>query len=152
MAATMMHRSILVADDNLTIQRMASEMLSQEGLEVTTVANGMAAIKKLPTLKPLVVVADVDMPGKDGYEVCEFVKSQPDLNYIRVLLVVSDTDPYDHARGSLMQVDGIIRKPFDRQELVSVVMKCVDQAQALRPPPPETGPDEANNAAWDVHP
>lgn len=140
-----MTRTVLVADDNLTIQRMASEMLSQEGMEVVTVANGMAAIKKLPDLKPLVVVADVDMPGKDGYEVCQFVKNHSDLGYVRVLLVVSDTDPFDATRGAQVRADGIIKKPFDRQQLVSIVMKSIEEAQAMCPPPPAVEAAEAND-------
>ncbi|MGH9354238.1 MAG: response regulator [Terriglobia bacterium] len=130
-----MSRTVLVADDNLTVQRMASEMLSEEGMDVITVANGMAAIKKLSDVKPLVVVADVDMPGKNGYEVCDFVKSQPELGYVRVLLVVSDSDPLDGGRGAEVRADGIIKKPFDRREFVSMVVKSLDEAQALCPPP-----------------
>lgn len=130
-----MPATILVADDNLTVQRMASEMLTEEGMDVITVANGMAAIKKLPDVKPLVVVADVDMPGKNGYEVCDFVKSQPDLGYVRVLLVVSDSDPLDGSRGVEVRADGVVKKPFDRQSFVSIVMKSLGEAQALCPPP-----------------
>lgn len=129
--------TVLVADDNLTVQRMASEMLSEEGMDVITVANGMAAIKKLPDVKPLVVVADVDMPGKNGYEVCDFVKSRPELGYVRVLLVVSDSDPLDGGRGAEVRADGVVKKPFDRQAFVSLVVKSLGEAQALCPPPTE---------------
>ncbi|MGH9356322.1 MAG: response regulator [Terriglobia bacterium] len=135
-----MPRTVLVADDNLTIQRMASEMLRGEDVEVITVANGMAAIKKLPEAKPLVVLADVDMPGKDGYEVCDFVKSTPELHYVRVLLAVSDADPYDQERGARVRADGIVKKPFERDQLVSMVAECLNQAETLRPPPVEPQP------------
>ncbi|HEX5483616.1 MAG TPA: response regulator [Terriglobia bacterium] len=128
-----MPRTVLVADDNLTMQRLAAEILSQEGLEVVTVANGMAAIRKIPDLKPLVVLADADMPGKDGYEVCDFIKTQPGLSYIRVLLAVSDADPYDNERGFHARVDGTIKKPFDREQLVSTVTKCLEEAETLNP-------------------
>ncbi|HLI31006.1 MAG TPA: response regulator [Terriglobia bacterium] len=128
-----MPRTVLVADDNLTIQRMASEMLASDGVEVVTVANGMAAIKKLPDAKPLVILADVDMPGKDGYEVCDFVKNTPELHYVRVLLAVSDADPYDQLRGDRVHADGIVKKPFEREQLVSMVTECLNQAEAQRP-------------------
>ncbi|MGH9343324.1 MAG: response regulator [Terriglobia bacterium] len=150
-----MSRTVLVADDNLTVQRMASEILSEQGMDVVTVANGMAAIKKLPDVKPLVVVADVDMPGKNGYEVCDFVKSQPELGYVRVLLVVSDTDPLDGGRGAEVRADGIVKKPFDRQEFISIVVKSLDEALALRPPsaahepPAATTLPEGNSAHED---
>ncbi len=122
--------TILVADDNLTNQRTATEMLTQEGFEVVAVGNGMAALKKLSTLRPLAVLADVDMPGKDGYEVCEFVKRQPELSRVRVLLAVSDTDPYDPKRGSRSRADGIIKKPFDRKELTSVIIRYANEFEA----------------------
>lgn len=138
-----MSRTVLVADDNLTIQRMASEMLTLEGMEVVTVANGMAAIKKLFDAMPLVVLADVDMPGKDGYEVCDFVKSNPELHYVRVLLTVSDADPYDPERGTQAHADGIVKKPFEREQLVSMVTECVNQAEAARPAPAKPTPPPA---------
>lgn len=140
--------TVLVADDNLTVQRMASEMLSEEGMDVITVANGMAAIKKLPDVKPLVIVADVDMPGKNGYEVCDFVKSQPELDYVRVLLVVSDSDPLDGGRGAEVRADGVVKKPFDRQAFVSLVVKSLGEAQALCPPTePQTATAEPESPA-----
>lgn len=132
-----MPRTVLVADDNLTIQRMAAEILSREGMDVVTVANGVAAIRKLPEAKPLVVLADVDMPGKDGYEVCDFVKSSSELHYVRVLLVVSDADPYDQQRGKNVRADGIVKKPFEQRQLVSMVTEYLGQAEALCPPPAE---------------
>ena len=61
-----MARTVLVADDSPTHQRKANGILTGEGLQVVTVSNGVAAIKKLPTVKPMVVLADVSMPGKDG--------------------------------------------------------------------------------------
>ena len=112
-----MSRIILVADDNMTIQRMATEMLSEQGLEVVTVANGMAAIKKLATFKPVMVLADVDMPGRDGYEVCDFVKKSSDLRGIPVILAFSDADPFDQERAKAVGADGVVKKPFNRSEL-----------------------------------
>ncbi|MGH9325210.1 MAG: response regulator [Terriglobia bacterium] len=129
-----MTRTVLIADDNLTIQRMAAEMLSQHDVEVVTVANGVAAIKKLPMVKPLVVLADADMPGKDGYEVCSFVKSSPGFGHVRAFLVVGDEQPYDEARGADARVDGVIKKPFDRELLVAIVIESLRQAAMVAPP------------------
>lgn len=137
-----MARIILVADDSPTVQKKASGILTGEGLEVVTVSNGVAAVKKLSTVKPLVVLADVSMPGKDGYEVCEFIKSASDLRHIPVVLIFSDTDPYEEQRGSRAGADGKIKKPFDRDELIATVSKLVAQAEAAMPkaaaPPPPT--------------
>jgi CheY-like chemotaxis protein len=127
-------RTILVADDSPTIQKKASGILTGEGLDVVTVSNGVAAVKKLPTVKPLVVLADVSMPGKDGYEVCEHIKSNADLSHISVLLVFSDTDPYEEPKGARVGADGRIKKPFDRDELVATVSKFAAQSEAALAP------------------
>jgi CheY-like chemotaxis protein len=123
-------RTILVADDSGAIQKKASGILAGEGLQVVTVSNGVAAIKKLPALKPLLVLADVSMPGKDGYEVCEFVKTNPELNHIPVLLLVSDMEPYDEQRGARVRANGMVQKPFEPEALISMVTKYVAQAEA----------------------
>ena len=70
-----MARMVLIADDSPTIQKRALGILKGEGFEVETVSNGVAAIKRLAFIRPAVVLADVSMPGRDGYEVCEFVKN-----------------------------------------------------------------------------
>ena len=148
-------RTVLVADDSPTIQRRASGILSGEGLEVITVSNGVAAIKKLPTVKPRVVLADVSMPGRDGYEVCQFIKQSADLKHVPVVLVFSDDEPYEDARGAQVGADGRIRKPFDPDELVRTVSRWAAKAEAVtasqqvaaRPAPaapePLTAPTEA---------
>ncbi len=135
-----MARLILIADDSPTIQRRAQRILEGEGYAVETVSNGVAAIKKLPQLHPALVLADVSMPGKDGYEVCEFVKTSNDLFHVPVLLVGSDLEPYDEPRGAEVKADGIIKKPFTPLDLIAVVSKYISaaEASAYQPAPPET--------------
>ncbi len=135
-----MARRVLVADDSPTIQRRAKDTLAAEGIDVVTVSNGVAAIKKLRDVNPLVVLADVSMPGKDGYEVCDFVKSTPEWRHVPVLLVVGADEPYDEPRSVRVGADGRIKKPFDRDELVSTVTKFLSQAEKAAPPPPAPAP------------
>lgn len=130
-----MARTVLIADDSPTVQKKASGVLTGEGIEVVTVSNGVAAIKKLPTARPLVVLADVSMPGKDGYEVCEFIKSSPDFIRVPVVLVFSDDDVYDEQRGARAGADGRIKKPFDHDELVAVVGKFISRSESAQSEP-----------------
>jgi len=123
-------RIVLVADDSPTIQKRALGILKGQGFEVETVSNGVAAIKRLAVLHPVVVLADVSMPGRDGYEVCEFVKKSPELSQVPVLLVASDMEPYDGPRGEQVGADGIIKKPFEARDLVSIVEKFAEQFEA----------------------
>ena len=148
-----MGRTVLVADDSPSIQNKAKGILTGEGLEVVTVSNGVAAIKKLPSIKPHLVIADVAMPGRDGYEVCEFVKNSPEFSFVPVVLVFSDQDPYDDQRGARARADATIKKspgerdPFDHDELVAMVAKFIAQAEAAEPkeapPPPPPEPEPA---------
>ncbi|HEV2349910.1 MAG TPA: response regulator [Terriglobia bacterium] len=133
-----MARKVLIADDSPTVQKKASGVLTGEGMEVVTVSNGVAAIKKLPTVLPMVILADIAMPGKDGYEVCEFVKGSKEYANVPVILVFSDDDILDEQKGARVRADGRIRKPFDRDELISTVTKylAIAEAAAAIPIPP----------------
>ena len=112
---------ILLADDSGTAQRMGSQILSAEGHEVATVSNGQAAIKMLDEFSPDLIVADVFMPGRSGYELCEFVKSDPKSAWIPVLLIVAPMEPYDATEGQRVKADGLVTKPLDKSNLVETV-------------------------------
>ena len=129
-----MTRTILIADDSPTVQKKASSILTGEGMDVITVSNGVAAIKKLPNVKPTVILADVSMPGKDGYEVCEFVKGSSEFPNVPVVLVFSDDDIYDEQKGARARADGRIKKPFDRDELIATVTKFIAVSEAAHTP------------------
>jgi len=90
-----MRRKVLLADDSLSIQKMFGLYLDKCGIEVVTTGNGELAVSKLPTVRPDLILADVFMPGRTGYEVCEYVKQHPDFKHIPVLLLTGKFEPYD---------------------------------------------------------
>ncbi len=146
-----MARIVLVADDSPTIQKRAIGFLKGDGYEVETVSNGVAAIKRLATLRPAVIIADVCMPGRDGYEVCEHVKKTPEYSHIPVVLLMSDMEPYDSAKGTAVRANGILKKPFEGRELITLVGKLADEyeasAQALEEPPAASSPTAGSSIA-----
>ena len=75
-----MKRLILLADDSLTIQRLVTQTFADGQFEVVSVSNGDAAIRKFEEVRPDVVLADIYMPGKNGYEVCSYIKNHPQLS------------------------------------------------------------------------
>jgi len=79
---------ILVADDNSNIQKMVGLALKDQGIEVVAVGNGEAAVRKISDIHPDLVLADVFMPVRNGYEVCRYVKEDPTLSHIPVILLV----------------------------------------------------------------
>ena len=136
-----MARIVLVADDSPSISRRAVAILKGEGYQVETVPNGVAAIKRLATLLPALVLADVAMPGRDGYEVCEFVKKSPEHHHVPVLLISSDMEPYDAARGAAVHANGTVKKPFVPEELLEAVARFAGPPEVL-PTVPATAVEE----------
>ncbi|HEY7911150.1 MAG TPA: response regulator, partial [Blastocatellia bacterium] len=68
---------ILLADDSITIQKVVNRAFADEGIEVVAVSNGDHAERQLAEVNPDLVLADIFMPGKNGYELCEFIKKSP---------------------------------------------------------------------------
>lgn len=103
---------VLLADDSITVQKIVKLSLTEEGIEVIAVGNGEQAVQQLEILRPDLVMADVFMPGKDGYEVCEFVKAHPQLKHIPVILLVHAFEPFDPDRARKVGADHQLTKPF----------------------------------------
>jgi CheY-like chemotaxis protein len=103
---------ILVADDNSNIQKMVGLALKDHGIEVVAVGNGEAAVRKISDIKPDLVLADVFMPVRNGYEVCKYVKDDPALSHIPVILLVGAFDPLDEQEAQRVGADGVLKKPF----------------------------------------
>ncbi len=131
---------ILLADDSTHAQRMATKILAGEDIQVVTVSNGEAAVKKLPEGEFDVVLADVFMPGRSGYEVCNFVKSSPKLAHIPVVLVVGQLEPYNQEQGRKVKADAVLKKPFEASDVVTTVREMLQLSQERKPAPPPPPP------------
>ena len=136
---------ILVADDNSNIQKMVVLALKDQGIEVVAVGNGEAAVRKISDVKPDLVLADIFMPVRNGYEVCKFVKDNSALSHIPVILLVGAFDPLDEQEASRVGADGVLKKPFVPPDpLISMVKAALARAgvalgtsaSTSTPPPP----------------
>jgi CheY-like chemotaxis protein len=115
-------RKLLLADDSLTIQKVVSLTFGDEGMEVTTVGSGAAALEQLGRNPPDIVLADVFMPGPDGYQVCAHVKQDERLRHIPVVLLVGTFEPFKEAEARRVGADDVLTKPFQSiRDLVSKV-------------------------------
>jgi CheY-like chemotaxis protein len=120
---------ILVADDNSNIQKMVGIALKDQGIEVVAVGNGEAAVRRIPDVHPDLVLADVFMPVKNGYEVCEFVKKDQRFSHIPVILLVGAFDPLDEHEAQRVGADGVLKKPFVPPEpLISMVKSALSRS------------------------
>lgn len=104
--------SILVADDNTNIQKMVALAFEERGIKVVAVGNGEAAVRRMPEMMPDLVLADVFMPVRNGYEVCEFVKKDARFAHVPVILLVGAFDPLDEKEARRVGADGVLKKPF----------------------------------------
>ena len=120
---------ILVADDNSNIQKMVGLALKDQGIDVVAVGNGEAAVRKISDIRPDLVLADVFMPVRNGYEVCQYVKTDPSLEHIPVILLVGAFDPLDEQEAQRVGADGVLKKPFVPPDpLISMVKSALQRA------------------------
>ena len=120
---------ILVADDNSNIQKMVGLALKDHGIDVVAVGNGEAAVRKIADVRPDLVLADVFMPVRNGYEVCKYVKDDSSLSHIPVILLVGAFDPLDEQEAQRSGADGVLKKPFVPPDpLISMVKSALVRA------------------------
>jgi len=120
---------ILVADDNSNIQKMVGLALKDQGIDVVAVGNGEAAVRKISDVRPDLVLADVFMPVRNGYEVCRYVKQNSGLSHIPVILLVGAFDPLDEQEAQRVGADGVLKKPFVPPDpLISMVKSALTRA------------------------
>ena len=123
-----MPQKLLLADDSVTIQRVIELTFADEDVQVIAVGDGRQAIDRIAAERPDIVLADVGMPGCDGYEVASYVKRSPDLAHIPVLLLTGAFEPVDEARAQAAHCDGVLAKPFEPQHLIARVKELLGRA------------------------
>ena len=124
---------ILVADDNSNVQKTVALALADLGIEVIAVNNGEAAVKKLPDVMPDLVLADIFMPVRNGYEVCEYVKKDSRFSQVPVVLLVGAFDPLDEREAQRVGADGILKKPFVPPDpLIAMVKTLLERTAGER--------------------
>lgn len=125
---------ILLADDSPTIQKIARQTFEHEKVDLTCVGNGEAALQKLEEVHPDLVLADIFMPGKSGFEVCEFIKRHDRFSTVPVILLVGAFEPFDEKEAARVGADGHLKKPFASQMLLEVVRKFITDTSEVEKP------------------
>jgi len=144
-----MPKKILLADDSITIQKVVELTFSDGDYEVTAVNNGARAVQKLAEMRPDIILSDIIMPEKNGYEVCEYVKSHPDFRNIPVVLLTGTFEPFDPDRAEKAGCDAVVTKPFESQSLIHKVEELIAAAQsAAAAPAAEAAPEPAAASPW----
>jgi CheY-like chemotaxis protein len=145
-----MPKKILLADDSITIQKVVELTFSDGDYEVTAVNNGAKALQKLSEMRPDIILSDIIMPEKNGYEVCEFVKSHPEYRNIPVVLLTGTFEPFDPDRAEKAGCDAVVTKPFESQSLIHKVEELIAQSaqSSASAAAPEIHETEAAPSPW----
>lgn len=115
---------ILIVEDEANIVESVSFILRREGFDVSSVADGDTALERLRGARaPALVILDVMLPRRNGFEVLKAVKSDPRLGAIRVIMLTATAQAHDRARAEAAGADAYITKPFSNRDLVEQVKR-----------------------------
>lgn len=123
---------ILLADDSPHAQRMGERILREEGFEIVTVTDGATALVRLADVDPDLVMADVFLPSKSGYEICEYVKNTARYRHVKVILLAGLLEPVDDAEVTRVKADAVLKKPLEASAVISTAKRLADAAAADR--------------------
>lgn len=125
-----MQRKILLADDSASIHRMVTRSIEGQQIALVTVTNGEDAAGQLDALQPDLVLADVCMPGKDGYQLCELVRGHAKLRNIPVVLLYGSFEPFSGPEAQRVGANACLAKPFAAMTLLSIILPLLEKAGA----------------------
>ena len=123
-----MSKKLLLADDSITIQKVIGITFANEDVDLAIADNGDTALEMAQDQTPDLILADVLMPGKNGYELCEAVKSDPQFKGVPVLLLSGTFEPFDEDKARASGADDWIAKPFESQALIDKVKELLQRA------------------------
>lgn len=116
-----MSYKLLLADDSITIQKVVELILAEEDFEIKSTNNGEEALALIPSFMPDIVLADIEMPKMNGYQLCERIKENPSTSNIPVILLTGAFEPIDEELAKQVKADDYIVKPFESQELTGKI-------------------------------
>jgi CheY-like chemotaxis protein len=123
---------ILVADDSPQALRLAEQILASQGIEVVSVTDGATALRRLGDVNPDLLITDVYLPTKSGFDLARFLRSQPEYRHIPVIFAAAPADQFEEQDARNAGADLIIRKPFEASALLSGVQRLLAQSAAGR--------------------
>jgi len=116
---------ILVVDDSPTDRQIAVAACTSKGYRVESAAEGEEAMRKAVELKPDLILLDVILPQKNGFQVCRQLKSSPETQEIKIVMVTSKSQDSDRFWGIKQGADGYLTKPFSEEELLDIINKTI---------------------------
>jgi len=119
-------KSILIVDDEPNILLSLEFLMKQAGYEVHTSADGEDALQQIHSTIPDLVLLDINMPKRNGYEVCETVRADPKLSSVKIIMLTAKGRDVEREKGLALGADDYVVKPFSTQEVVNKVNEILD--------------------------
>lgn len=119
--------AVLVVDDSTMVRVMLAEYLESSGYAVIEAIDGIEAIEQIQTYHPDLVITDIVMPRMNGYELCRWIKSDPQTKSIPVMMCSTKDEEFDRYWGLKQGADAYIAKPYKPLEMVSAVKYLLEQ-------------------------
>ena len=119
------NKHVLIADDEANIVISLEFLMKREGHRVTVARDGEAALAAIRAERPDLVLLDVMMPGKSGFEVCQAVRADESLAGVKILMLTAKGRDTDLAKGSALGADAYMTKPFSTRELADKVRELL---------------------------
>jgi twitching motility two-component system response regulator PilG len=123
-----MQKKILIVEDEESLLKLESILLTTKGFHVQGVTTGLAALKAVAESPPDLVLLDIMLPEMDGFEVCQQIKESPQTRHIPVILLTAKKSPEDMARGKQVGADQYITKPFKSSMVIASIERLLSSA------------------------
>jgi DNA-binding response OmpR family regulator len=120
-----MAKRVLVVDDEPNIVLSLEFLMKREGYNVTTAGDGDAALKAVEAKVPDLILLDINMPKRDGFDVCETLRANPEYKDIKILMLTAKGRDVDQEKGLALGADDYVTKPFATQEVVAKVAELL---------------------------
>jgi CheY-like chemotaxis protein len=119
---------ILLADDSPQALRLAEQILTGQGLEVVSVTDGAIALRRLPDVHPDLIIVDVYLPTKNGFELARFLRSQDEYRHIPIIFAAAPIDEFNEQDAKNAGADVVLRKPFEASSLLGEVQQLLERS------------------------
>jgi DNA-binding response OmpR family regulator len=121
-----MTKRILIVDDEPNIVVSLEFLMKREGFEVAVATDGEAALKSVEEKKPDLVLLDIMLPKKNGFEVCQAIRANPDWQAVKIVMLTAKGRDTEVAKGTALGADAYMTKPFSTKDLIVQVRQMLD--------------------------
>lgn len=123
---------ILLADDSPQALRLGESILKSQGIEVVSVTDGATALRRLPDVDPDLLIVDVFLPTKNGFDLARFLKAQAEFRHLPIIFAATPADQFEEQDARNAGADLVLRKPFEASALLAAVEPLLAKSKAAR--------------------